>query len=214
MSTAQRLGVPPPDRSAAAERIRNAAIELLYDRGFQATSIRDITQACGVTSGAFYNHYASKDALLFDIASHTHDLCDDYLYAGLTRGGDAADRLWHLTAAIAEFHATHTKEARITSQEFRLLPEPQLEQIRQRRRRVRAMFEHVLAGGIESGRFTPPSLGGDRAIRLLATTITNMAIRISEWYMPRHGMTPQEIAEFHAEIAVRMAVGNTAPPTA
>lgn len=46
-----------------AERILEAGLEALYQHGFNATSVQDITQAAGVPKGSFYNHFESKEAL-------------------------------------------------------------------------------------------------------------------------------------------------------
>ena len=195
-------------RTPAAQRVLSAALDMFYERGFRSTSVRDVMAACGLTGGAFYNHFGSKDALLYEIARDTHDLCDQYLYRGLGASTEPRAQLWHLTCAIAEFHAVQAKRARVTSNDFRALPERELDDIRERRRRVRAMFEHVLSGGIAAGVFETPRLGDERAVRLLATTITNMAIRISEWYSPDQGLSVEEIAAFHGDVALRMTRAN------
>ena len=45
-------------------RILNAALDLMRDRGFDKVSIRDICKEAGITTGAFYHHFSSKEALL------------------------------------------------------------------------------------------------------------------------------------------------------
>jgi AcrR family transcriptional regulator len=195
-------------RTPTALRIQNAALDLFYERGFRSTSVRDVMAACQLTGGAFYNHFPSKDALLYEIARSAHDLCDEYLYRGLGRASEPRAQLWHLSFAIAEFHAANAREARVTSSDFRELPEHELNDIRERRRRVRAMFEHVLSAGVATGVFESPRLGDERAVRLLATTITNMTIRISEWYSPEQWLTVGEIAAFHGDVALRMTSAN------
>ncbi|WP_158817953.1 TetR/AcrR family transcriptional regulator [Methylocapsa sp. S129] len=45
------------------EQILSAGLETLHNRGFNATSVQDITEAAGVPKGSFYNHFASKDDL-------------------------------------------------------------------------------------------------------------------------------------------------------
>ncbi len=45
------------------ERIERAALTLFATKGVAATSIRDIAKAAGVSLGAMYNHYPSKDDL-------------------------------------------------------------------------------------------------------------------------------------------------------
>ena len=43
------------------------ASELFAERGFDATSVQDITDACGISKGAFYLSFKSKEGLLFSI---------------------------------------------------------------------------------------------------------------------------------------------------
>jgi AcrR family transcriptional regulator len=55
--------------AATKERIERAALKLFVEKGFAETSIKDIARESGVSQGALYNHYESKEALsktLFD----------------------------------------------------------------------------------------------------------------------------------------------------
>jgi AcrR family transcriptional regulator len=47
-----------------ANRILNQAMRIFLEKGYHGTSIDDITQAAGVTKGALYWHFKSKEALL------------------------------------------------------------------------------------------------------------------------------------------------------
>ena len=40
-----------------------AGLEALHRKGFNATSVQDITEAAGVPKGSFYNHFSSKELL-------------------------------------------------------------------------------------------------------------------------------------------------------
>lgn len=46
------------------------AIELFSKKGVEATSIQDITNACGISKGAFYLSFKSKDDLLLEITDY------------------------------------------------------------------------------------------------------------------------------------------------
>lgn len=45
------------------EQIIEAAVETLHKKGFNATSVQDITEAAKVPKGSFYNHFDSKEEL-------------------------------------------------------------------------------------------------------------------------------------------------------
>jgi len=45
------------------ERLLDTGLRVLHERGFNATSVQDITEAAGVPKGSFYNHFESKEDL-------------------------------------------------------------------------------------------------------------------------------------------------------
>jgi AcrR family transcriptional regulator len=50
--------------------IMEKAIELFAKQGFEATSVQQITEHCGISKGAFYLSFKSKDELIFEIIDH------------------------------------------------------------------------------------------------------------------------------------------------
>src|SRR6266550_4218643 len=50
-------------RPSVREELLSAGLETLHRRGFNATSVQDITDAAGAPKGSFYNHFESKEAL-------------------------------------------------------------------------------------------------------------------------------------------------------
>ena len=49
--------------TATLEKIQEAALAEFLDKGFQGTSLRQIVKNAGVTTGAFYGYFSSKEAL-------------------------------------------------------------------------------------------------------------------------------------------------------
>ena len=49
--------------AATRQRIIDAAVDLFTDHGFSATGLNDIAERAQVTTGAFYYHFGSKEAL-------------------------------------------------------------------------------------------------------------------------------------------------------
>ena len=85
------MSTPKPD---ARTRLLDAGMQLLRERGYDATRVEDLCTAAGVTKGAFFHHFASKA---------------DY--------GVAAAQHWTDTTApmfaAADYHAAPTPLARI-----------------------------------------------------------------------------------------------------
>ncbi|HEX3073331.1 MAG TPA: TetR/AcrR family transcriptional regulator [Ignavibacteriales bacterium] len=52
-------------RKEVKEKIYNAAISLFQSKGYEKTSILEITEFVGMAKGTFYNFYASKTDVLF-----------------------------------------------------------------------------------------------------------------------------------------------------
>src|SRR5690349_19524093 len=57
---------------AAARRLLTGAVDAFAERGFQATTTRDIASRAGMSPAALYVHYPSKERLLFEISLYGH----------------------------------------------------------------------------------------------------------------------------------------------
>ena len=61
----------PSTRPAPARtKLLDAALTLIRQKGFSATSVDELCQAAGVTKGAFFHHFESKEALGAAAANH------------------------------------------------------------------------------------------------------------------------------------------------
>jgi TetR/AcrR family transcriptional regulator, transcriptional repressor for nem operon len=59
---------PPP--VTARDKLLEAGVKLVRERGFAATSVDDLCRAAGVTKGAFFHHFASKELLGVALADY------------------------------------------------------------------------------------------------------------------------------------------------
>jgi TetR/AcrR family transcriptional repressor of nem operon len=61
-------------RPSNKEKLLSDGLRLVHERGFGASSVRDITQAAGVPLGSFTNHFASKEAFGLEILERYRDM--------------------------------------------------------------------------------------------------------------------------------------------
>ncbi len=81
--------------------ILRAALELMRDKGYENVSVRDICAKAGITTGAFYHHFPSKEALI----SKGFGALDHYMEQALgnREGEPAEERLRAILTAYADF---------------------------------------------------------------------------------------------------------------
>jgi AcrR family transcriptional regulator len=60
-------------RTAGAQRVLDAALELFSEHGFEGTSLQDIADRLGVTKAAVYYHFHTKDEILLALVEPAFD---------------------------------------------------------------------------------------------------------------------------------------------
>jgi AcrR family transcriptional regulator len=200
--------------SPAARKVMDAGVELFAETGFLATTIRDLTRSCGLTAPAFYNHFESKEALLYEIVNAANAELDRRLDV-LPAQASPVETLTDLVRTLVTFNLTYAKETRISNREWLFLQGDLLRQVTAHRRRVRSLFEQALASpeagrGLLDGIKKP--LSSALEPRLLAMAILNLSIDSPEWYHPDGPLNIDEVAEAHCRLAVRMAGFSVSDP--
>jgi len=83
---------------ALKETIINESLKLFSLKGFVSTSLHDILSAANTSKGGFYNHFASKEALFYQVLDEARTMWRDRNLHGL----DKADQ--HLDKVILLLH--------------------------------------------------------------------------------------------------------------
>jgi AcrR family transcriptional regulator len=65
------------------ERIIHESLKLFSLKGFLSTSINDVLEAAGTSKGGFYNHFASKEDLFFEVLNEARRIWREKCLAGL-----------------------------------------------------------------------------------------------------------------------------------
>src|SRR5437899_11851524 len=77
----------------AARRLLVAAVEAFAERGYHATTTRDIAGRAGMSPAALYIHYKTKEELLHRISRIGHEKAIDVLRSAADGEGSPAERL-------------------------------------------------------------------------------------------------------------------------
>ena len=173
-------------RGETSERYRDileAAAELFAERGYAATSVRDIGERVGLLGGSLYHYIKSKEALFVKI----HDTALEVAAGRVIEAIAAIDDPWaRLEAACVRMLEIQLDPNSITMplmNDFQSTPP----EVRERLVARRDKFEQIFRDLVDELPLDPVL---DRGIyRLLLLTLLN---NISGWYRPGR-MTPAEI---------------------
>lgn len=197
----------PPTRPALRERYERrrreviaTAARLFAERGYQETSMSDLTAATGLAAGGLYHYIESKDQLLVSI-------CDELLDPLLERAREIVateappqQQLRELLRAWLGHIATHRDHMLVFAQERHVIErEPQWRRIRGQRKAFEQLLDDVLARGERDGTMT----FADRGFTLLA--LLGMVNYTPQWLNPRGRLSPEQIADGYCELILRAA---------
>lgn len=183
--------------SSREDEILAAAARIFREKGYHATSVRDIAESVGLLKGSLYHYIRSKEELLVRLFDGALEDTVRELEAIAAREVSAAERLREMVAAYVLSLTANRDAVGLYLREWRALPPPDLARLRARRRAMRALFESVIAEGARRREFA----AADEKISALA--ILGMCNWLFEWYRPRGRMKPELLARELADRAVR-----------
>ena len=204
---AERESRPP------VEAIRAAAFAQFAERGYPVVTVRDIMKACGLTQGALYNHFKSKDELLHDIIASTQgELERQCQQAVAGAGGDPRAELAAFVRVYVIRHCRLRIEELVANREIGWLDSARVADIRRSRRAIRDIVVTVLRHGVEKGVFDPPRVDGKHDLKAMAMALLDQCTHVSMWYGPGGDLTEEQMAKLYTDMALRMV--GAAPQTA
>jgi len=65
-------------KPSARDKLLDAAVHVVRQKGYAATSVDDLCKAAGVTKGAFFHHFESKEALAVAAAEHWNEFTSEF----------------------------------------------------------------------------------------------------------------------------------------
>lgn len=199
-------------RNDTPQRILQEAAALFCSVGYRTTTMRDIMDACNLTAGAFYNHFPSKDDLLFTIIKNAHASLESELEQALSEApSDPTSQLAAFAQTVTHWHCLHHDEAFIANREYTELSPANLRKIIVRRRWLRDELQSILLEAGAMGNFDstafPAGKGDQELASFLSMSLLGMYISVADWFQPDGPVKPDDLAALHAELTTRAVLG-------
>ena len=186
-----------PEVAASTERrILEAATVLFYEKGYHATTMREVAAEVGIKAGSLYNHYLSKEELLFRIAE---GVMQELLAAGreaVAGSSEPRAQLSALVRAHVVYHAKQRFRAKVADDQLNALgPERRAAVVE-----VRDAYERLWRDVLDAGREAHGWVVPDTPVVTFA--ITTMCTSVDVWYRENGRLTPSDVADVYEELVL------------
>jgi AcrR family transcriptional regulator len=180
-------------------RILEAGLLLFATRGYHATTMRELAKEVGHQPGALYVHFPSKEHVLAELVRLGHEAHHRGLRAALmASGASPVEQIRTVARAHTRFHADYGMLAVLIQDEMHGLSAGLGGAARALRQQSVALIQEVVERGIEQGIFDVPNAF------VVTAAIGAIGMRVAHWFGPDARVTAKQLAEMHAEFAVRL----------
>ncbi|HET9316777.1 MAG TPA: TetR/AcrR family transcriptional regulator [Vicinamibacteria bacterium] len=171
------------------DRFLDAAARLFRQKGFEATTVREIARAAGSLPGSLHYRYPTKAALLIDLTRRGMDADLAAVRAALTGVADPVERLRLALRARLEYLLSRDA-AQVILYDWRALKGKPREEMIRLRDRYEAFWSGLVYEAAGSGRLRP-----DLDLKMLRFLLLGAVNSVAQWYSPRGPCGPAEVAD-------------------
>jgi len=184
--------------SAARERLIEAAVEAFAEKGFAATTTRDIASRAGMSPAAVYVHHDSKESLLFTVSLEGHRNALAMMRTAAASSVDPVERIRTMVYEFSLWHADNSRVGRIVQWEYHALTPEHRAEVAGFRRDIEKTMQDALADGVDQGVLDVTDVPGT------AFSLLSLGVDLVRWFEPGGSRSGPEMAALHADLAIRM----------
>jgi AcrR family transcriptional regulator len=177
------------------QRLLHEATRLFAERGFEGTSVQQIVAAAGVTKGAMYHYFDSKDDLLFEIYARMLRMQMERLTLIADEAGPVAERLHAAAADVVETSAANLDDSKIFFRSMHLLAPETQRTVRAERRRYHVRFRDLVTEGQRMGVFR-----ADVPAEIVVDYFFGSVHHLGSWYRPGGRLSGAQVGRQFADL--------------
>ncbi len=192
----------PPTRPALRARydrrrelVVDTAARVFAERGYDQTSVQELTEAMGLASGGLYHYFESKQHLLIEICDQLMDPLLEQARELLAPDGAPDEQLRALVRLWVAHVVEHRGHMLVFQQERHLIERgDEWRNVRDSRKQ----FERLVAGVLERVHREDAVLPDDGRLALAA--LLGMVNHTVQWYRPGGRLTPLDVADGYVDL--------------
>src|SRR5687768_17477395 len=179
------------------EQIFSTARSLFSERGYRATTVRDIARGMNLQAGSLYAHIESKEDVLWEIVDRAAGQFLAAVEPIAHSGRSATEKLREMVRAHVEVVADNLDDATVFLHEWKYLSQERQALVKAQRNLYESLYRQVIEGGIEAGEFAPCD---PKMAALLVLSTVNW---LPQWYKPEGPLSAAEVADRFSEMVLR-----------
>jgi AcrR family transcriptional regulator len=184
------------------DEIRRVALEMFSRRGYDATSIRDIADAVGIRGASMYNHFPSKESILWELTDRALTELTQEWEAERAKVGDATPeaRLRAFVQVDVRYHAIHRHKAAIVNARLGSLSAEHHAEVVRRRAEYEASLHEIVLHCTASRR---PKMTATQ-LKLTVFAILQMCAAVAGWFRTDGDLGVDEVCQAYADMALNL----------
>jgi AcrR family transcriptional regulator len=172
------------------------AARLFAERGFRATTVRDIADAAGILSGSLYHHFDSKESMVDEILTTFQERLFGRYEEIVAAGRGPRETLEAVVIASFESIDRNHAEAAIYQNEAKYLAQfERFAYLNERNRQLRKLWAGILQDGVRAGVFR-----ADLDVELVYRFIRDTVWVAVHWYRPGGELSAEQVARQYLRI--------------
>jgi AcrR family transcriptional regulator len=194
---ARRTGRPPSyvDGRSVRERLVDVACRLFAEKGFEGTSVQDVVAAAGVTKGAMYHYFSSKDDLLYEIYGRVLRMQTERLEKFAAEESPVEERVRAAATDVVITTIENLESTTIFFRSLHQLGQEQQKEVRRERRRYHDIFSAMIIEGQAAGVFRD-DVTADLAVDYFFGSVHHLPM----WWRPRGRLSAPEVGRVFADL--------------
>jgi AcrR family transcriptional regulator len=184
-----------PKATAVPQRLLAEATRLFAERGYDRTSVQEIVEAAGVTKGALYHYFGSKDDLLHEIYGRVLRLQLERLEAIAVKDEKVSQRLLEAAADVVSTSIANLDDSKIFFRSMHQLSPEKQKAVRAERRRYHEKFRALVEEGQRDGVFRA-ELRPDLVVDFFFGSVHHLGL----WYREGGPLSAEQVAADFADL--------------
>ena len=177
--------------------VLDVAARLFAEKGFAATSVREVAEGAALTKAGLYYHIREKEDLLFRICEHTISTILQEAEPAIAASTSAPDRIRAVIAVHLGFFHRHPDNVVVLKGETGQLSAPRRKAIVVLERQYLDLIRKVILDGQRAGTF------GNGDATVLAFSLLSMLNGLDAWYDPAGRIAPAELTRQIGDLFLR-----------